>query len=206
LRRLACWIAFLTLACALGAGSARGAAETCACATSRATNGWCPVHQFGYVGGVKVTSRWLYDAADAHGHDIDPSTLTCPTCRSAIATNGFCPAHRIGFVSKLAYFSRLTYELAKGQVRHEASITCPTCRKNAATFGWCHRSQVGMIGQVELRNRDDFDQAVGALRIFIVANETATRCDRCAVAIITDTECPTCRIAYKDGKALQRIP
>lgn len=198
------WAAAAPLLFVLGIGLALGAGTECTCAVTRATNGWCPVHEFGYVGGVKVTSRWLYEAADAHGHEVDTSTFTCPSCKSAIATNGFCTAHRIGFVNKLAYFSRLTYELAKGEIRPAGSIHCATCRKNSESFGWCARSKVGMVGEVAIRNREDFDHAVSALRIFMVANETAGRCDRCAVAIITDTECPLHGIKYKDGKVEAR--
>ena len=200
MRRDPGWIAAAALLLVLGIGVALGAGVECTCTTTRATNGWCPVHAFGYVGGVKVTSRWLYEAADAHGHQVDTSTFSCERCKDAIATNGFCSAHRIGFVNKLAYFSRLTYELAKGEIRPVRSIACATCRKNSESFGWCARSKVGMVGEVAIRNRDDFDQAVEALRIFIVANATAARCDRCAVAIITDTECPLHGIKYKDGK------
>ncbi len=82
----------------------------------------------------------------------------------------------------------------------------PTCRRNAESYGWCRRSGVGMVGQVAIRNRQDFDQTVKALRIFIVANEAASRCKYCAVAIITDTECPVCKIHYQDGRALSPRP
>jgi len=188
----------------LGFDPASSLADECVCATSRAINGWCAIHEFGYIGGVKVTSRWLHEAADAHGHQVDPTTFNCTDCRRAIETDGFCPTHRIGFVGKLAYFSRLTYELARGEVRRAPSIACATCRKNSESYGWCARSKIGMVGEVALRDRASFDQAVAALKIFMIANETARRCDRCAVAIITDTECPVCRIAYKDGKAVAR--
>ena len=186
----------------LFAAAAVAAALTCLCATSRDTNGWCPVHELGYVGGVKVQSRWLYEAADAHGHQLDLSTFTCPACRAAIATSGFCEIHRVGFVHELAYYSRLTYELARGEVHPVSSISCPTCRKNAETYGWCSKSGVGMVGPFAIRNRVDFERAVEALKIFMVANETARRCNTCAVAIITDSECPACKIRYKNGKAV----
>ena len=186
----------------LGNPFAQGRPEECTCATSRETNGWCPVHEFGYVGGVKVTSRWLYEFADAHGHELDLSTFTCPTCRAAIATNGFCDIHRVGFVNRLAYYSLLTYELGKGEARHPSTITCATCRKNSETRGWCAKSGVGMIGPFAIRNRRDFDRAVAALDIFLVANEAARKCNYCAGAILKDSECPVCKIRYKDGKAV----
>jgi hypothetical protein len=183
-----------------------GLTDECLCATARDTNGWCPVHEFGYVGGVRVTSRWLYEFADAHGHELDLSTFTCPSCRSAIATNGFCEIHRIGFVDRLAYYSLLTYELGKGQARRASTIACATCRKNSESHGWCTKSGVGMVGPFALRNRRDFDRAVTALEIFVVANEAALRCNSCAGALLTDSECPACNIRYKGGKTLPREP
>jgi hypothetical protein len=206
LRRYVGWLAVVVALWLAGNPIARGGIEHCTCATSRETNGWCPVHDFGYVGGVKVTSQRLYEAADAHGHHPDLSTFTCPTCQAAIATNGFCEIHRYGFLGKVLYCSRLTYELAKGEVRPAASITCPTCRKNAQTYGWCAKSGVGMVGLVALRDRQVYDRAVAALKIFITANDAAAHCDYCAIAILTDQECPVHKIAYKDGKALPRIP
>jgi len=204
LRPLLGWAAVAAILLAiLGGRSAVAITQVCTCATVRAVNGWCDVHQFGWVGGVKVTSRWLYDAADAHGHQVDPTTFPCPDCQRAIAIDGFCPAHRIGFVNKLAYFSRLTYELARGEVRRTPSIPCAACRKNAEAFGWCARDKVGMVGEVAFKSRADYDEAVKALQVFIIANDAARRCERCAVAILTDTTCPVCRIAYKNGRAVE---
>ena len=180
--------------------------SACTCATSRGTNGWCPVHEFGYVGGVKVTSRQLYEAADAHGHQVDLSTFVCPTCRTAIATGGFCEVHRVGFVGKLAYFSRLTYELARAEVRSASSISCRICRKNAETSGWCAKSGIGMIGPFAIRDRHDFDLAAEALRVFKIANDAAPRCGYCAVAILTDTYCPVHRTAYRSGEVVPFVP
>ena len=206
MRRLLFWAAVVTLVGALGAETARGAVEACTCASSRATNGWCPVHQFGYIGGVKVASRWLYEFADAHGHQLDLSTFTCPACRTAIATNGFCETHHLGFVDKMAYYSRLTYELGKAEPRPEGTIACARCRKNAETYGWCAKSAVGMVGPFAIRDRQEYDRAVAALTVFVAANEASRRCNYCAGAIMTNSECPACRITYRDGKAVARNP
>jgi hypothetical protein len=205
-RRAAGFAAVVVALWLVGSPIARGLTEACTCATARETNGWCPVHEQGYVGGVKVTSRWLYEFADAHGHQLDLSTFTCPTCRAAIATNGFCEVHRVGFVDKLAYYSLLTYELGKGRSKPVSTISCATCRKNSESHGWCAKSGVGMIGPFEIGNRQDFDRAVSALEIFLVANEASHRCNYCAGAILKDSECPACKIRYKDGKAVPRTP
>ena len=204
MRSLAGLAAVIVALSVLASPATQGPIDGCGCATTRETNGWCPVHEFGYIGGVKVTSRWLYEFADAHGHELDLATFTCPSCRSAIAANGFCDVHRVGFVNKLAYFSLLTYELGKAEPRPATTITCATCRKNAETHGWCAKSEVGMVGPFALRDRSDFDRAVAALDIFVVANEASHRCNSCAGAILKDAECPACKIRYKDGKALPK--
>jgi hypothetical protein len=174
--------------------------DRCTCSTTRVTNGWCAIHGFGYVGGLRIDSAWLYRALDAHGHELDLTTFTCPACKKAIETDGFCEEHRIGFVRRQAYFSRLTYELGRAEPREPATIACPACRKNAEASGWCSKDRVGMVGPFAIRSRADYDQAVRALEIVRLAAEASKRCDHCAGAIITDGTCPFCKIRYEDGK------
>lgn len=172
----------------------------CTCAAARSTHGWCQAHARGYVAAVEIRSRLLYEALDAHGHTLDLGTFQCASCKQAIASDGFCEEHRIGFVRKQAYFSRLTYELARGEHRDPASITCPVCRKNAESLGWCEKHGVGMVGSVAIRDRQAYERAAGAVGIVKAASEMAERCEHCAMAMVTDTQCPVHRIAYKDGK------
>jgi hypothetical protein len=61
-----------------------------------------------------------------------------------------------------------------------------------------------MIGSVALRDRKEYDEAVQAADVLREASRIAARCDRCAVALITGTECPY--IVYKDGKPIHRDP
>jgi hypothetical protein len=63
-----------------------------------------------------------------------------------------------------------------------------------------------MVGPFAIRDRQEFDRTVAALDLFLVANEAARRCSYCAGAIMTNSECPACRIAYKDGKVVARAP
>jgi hypothetical protein len=196
------WPALAVVLIAAFGSSAR--ADGCQCAAAREMNGWCAVHATGYIGGLEVKSAWLFETLDAHGHDLDLTTFTCPACRLAIASDGYCDEHRIGFVKSKAYFSWLTYALAHGSRRRPAQIACATCRSNAASHGWCDRDHVGMIGVVVFPDRSDFDRTVHALEIVMLANDAAKRCDYCAAAIVTDTECPICKIAYKDGKRVAR--
>ena len=172
---------------------------SCTCAGAIETHGWCEAHDVGYVGSVEIESRWLYDALDAHGHDVDHGSFECDACQEAIASDGFCDEHRIGFVEGQAYFSMLTYQLTRGELRRESEIECSVCRSHSQTLGWCDACGVGHVGPIAIATRDDFDQGAEAIRILHVANEAAKRCERCAVAIVTDTWCPVCKITYKDG-------
>jgi hypothetical protein len=176
--------------------------DRCVCRDARGAGGWCAVHQVGYLGGVRITSTWLYDTMDAHGHEVDPATFPCPACRRAIEEHGFCREHRVGFVQGKAYFSILTHHLAKGEVRQVEGIPCRRCRRNARSHGWCRRCGVGMVGSIALRSRREFEEAVQAVGVLRAASATAARCHHCAAAMVTDTQCPFCRIRYRSGKAV----
>jgi hypothetical protein len=178
---------------------------TCACAHALEHDGWCDVHGIGYVGSVEVRSQLLFEALDAHGHDVDPSTFDCPSCRKAVETSGFCPTHRVGFVGGQAYFSRLTYDLARGKRLTPSEVTCPVCRKHMLGRGWCPSCGVGMVGSVALRDRQAFDGVDHALKLVEAANRVASRCENCAVAMVFDGTCPICGIRYQDGKEVGRV-
>lgn len=186
----------------LGQASLEGPADRCVCAAPRTAGDWCRVHQVGYVGDVPIRSAWLFDAVDPYGHDVDVTMFPCPACQRAIAEDGFCREHKVGFVDRRAYFSVLTHHLAKGVVDPPEAVRCPRCRRNAKGHGWCDAHRVGRIGAVALKDRQEFEEAVGAADILRAANGDAARCDRCAVARITDTECPYCRIRYREGKPI----
>lgn len=90
-------------------------ATHCTCALERQRNGWCESCRIGYVAEASIRSKELYDALDAHGHDIDVAGLACPECRTAAAADGYCARHARGFVDQRAYLSRLAFHLARGE-------------------------------------------------------------------------------------------
>jgi len=174
----------------------------CTCAQARELNGWCHLHELGFVAAVPIRSPLLYELLDAHGHVLDLSTFECPACRRAIEEEGFCEEHRVGFARDLAYFSRLTYELARGESLRPEDLSCPQCRRHSESHGWCDRCRRGIVGRIAVRDRLGYEAAVDALEILALANTAAERCPYCAMAIVTNTECPLCRITYRDGEAL----
>jgi rubrerythrin len=198
--------ALLLAAILLSGASPAATPEGCTCSFARETDGWCAVHGVGYVGLVEIRSQRLYEALDAHGHDLDLSTFECPACRRAIEEDGFCEEHRIGFVAGQAYFSALSYQLARGDKVRIADITCPTCRENARSRGWCERHQVGMVGHVAIRSKRDYERVATTLGILEKANVEAPRCEYCAVAMVFDGYCPVCKASYKDGKRVPAAP
>ena len=183
------------------AGEAAAAPDPCA--EARRVDGWCEREGLGYVANVAIRSRLLYDALDAHGHVLDLSTFTCPTCREAIATGGFCEEHRTGFVKQQAYFSRLTYEMARGERVDPERLRCPDCRRNAETTGWCAKHRTGMIGNVAIRDRAAWERADAAVRILRAAVEMLPRCEWCAIAMVTDTQCPIDRTRWRGGQPVR---
>jgi len=95
----------------------RGAAvaSACTCALERQRSGWCAACGVGYVAAREIRSKALYDALDAHGHDVDVPGLACSSCREAARTDGYCATHGRGFVGGRAYLSRLAYHVARGE-------------------------------------------------------------------------------------------
>ena len=176
------------------------AEEVCTCADARLVNGWCETHEKGYLASIEIPSKRLFEALDAHGHEVDPDSFKCETCRHALETDGFCEDHRIGFLNGQAYFSRLTHVLSSGSITPIGEIDCPLCRANAEGHGWCDAHGIGMIGNVAIEDREAYEHAVESMRILHEAIRAAGRCEYCAVAIQTDTTCPRCRIRYRNGE------
>jgi len=130
------------------------AAPTCTCALERERCGWCEACGVGYVADTRIPSRELYDALDAHGHDVDAASLECASCRLAARWDGYCETHARGFVGGRAYLSRLAYHVALGEpeaVPEELALlaqalqTVERCERCAAAMmvdGTCPRCRL----------------------------------------------------------------
>ncbi len=178
----------------------------CTCEADKLKNGWCRKCEVGYVAAVAITSEVLFEALDAHGHRINPDSMKCELCRKALASDGFCTRCNWGFVDHQLYYSKLTYLLAKGKPKVLSSIKCSSCRKNTLKPGWCDSCKVGMVGNVAFKDKKTFEQASREHRKLLAAVELASRCEFCAVALLTDAKCPTCKKTYKDGKEIIMPP
>ncbi len=172
----------------------------CTCDADKLKNGWCHKCKVGYVAAVAITSEVLFETLDAHGHHIDADSMKCESCQKALVSDGFCERCNWGFVEKQLYYSKLTYLLAKGKPKNLSSIKCAGCRKNMLKPGWCDSCKVGIVGNVAFDDKKMFGQASREYHKLLAAVKTARRCELCAVALFTDTKCPTCKKTYKDGK------
>ncbi|HZM70157.1 MAG TPA: hypothetical protein VFB95_07300 [Candidatus Cryosericum sp.] len=187
----------------LAADPDAGAAHTATpqgCEEAKRDGGWCEAAGVGYVAGVEIRSRPLFEALDAHGHDIVPEYVTCETCKKAMRTDGFCPSHLMGYVKGKAYLSPLTYQIARARRIDPATLTCPECRRHAQGIGWCEKDQVGIAGHLAIADRQAFSEFQKAYETLLAAIEVSARCETCAAAMVADGYCPTHRLKYKDGK------
>ena len=87
----------------------------------------------------------------------------------------------------------------------EQSINYPgenfgTSCKKAANYGagWCDSCNVGMVGNVLHKSKKDFKAAKEARTILVSAAKS--KCEGCAVAMVTDGTCGGCKISFKDGE------
>lgn len=199
-------IALLILLAGSAPGWAGTARTTEDCEEARRTNLWCSAGNAGYVAGVEIRSPFLYEALDAHGHDVEPAAIACDVCRKAVAGHGFCPAHRLGFAGGHAFVSPLTYYLARSRTIDPAALSCRVCRRHTRGIGWCDRHRVGIAGRFALDDRREFDQMQKAYGILLAAVEMSSRCERCAAAMVADGYCAIHRVHYTDGRAASGSP
>ncbi len=195
-----------TLVMLLLAEPAPARTDACTCAINLQRDGWCEGHAIGYIAGLEIHTGLLFEALDAHGHEVDLTSFDCPACQRAIETEGFCPEHRIGFVRGLAYFSRLTFLLARARSHTGSAAPCRECASLPAAGGWCEACEVGFVGSVVFRDRRDFDEVFRALDLVRRADALGERCEHCAVAMATDTICARCKLEYRNGEPRPFVP
>jgi RNA polymerase subunit RPABC4/transcription elongation factor Spt4 len=166
-------------------------------------NTWCGEHGQGYAYTQLITSRVLFDAVDAHGHDFDRDVMQCVACKRMMDTGGFCEDCRFGWVDGQAYMSRLTYHLALGEARDVTSLACASCRDLVGTVGSCEGCSGAWVGNVFFVDPNDHEAAVHEFERLQVATEVSARCETCAMLVLVDGKCPYCKVEYFDGTRLR---
>lgn len=170
----------------------------CTCDVSKVKNGWCGDHSFGYYDSVQIKSKKLYTALAGQEFKADEKSK-CYGCKTAMTKNGRCPDCGTGFVDKKAYNSKVAYLLANGVQKDVSKIYCESCKKAAkAGAGWCGSCNVGMVGNVLHKSKESFETAKQARTILVSAAKS--KCETCAVAMVTDGTCESCKLTFKDGE------
>lgn len=164
----------------------------CSCERNRIAGGWCGKCDLGYLAGVCIESKLFFEMLDAHGHVIDPGSLSCEKCRAAQRTQGYCDGCRMGFVRGMAYLSKLTYHLAQGRPTNPASLVCKSCADNAKQCGWCEKCAIGMIGNVAIPHRADYDAVLPEFQRMLDSIKLLPRCEQCAMAHFSGGICMKC--------------
>ncbi len=171
------------------------------CRMAATSNGWCQVCRVGYIATVEIRSAQLFEALDAHGHDIpDPMAMDCVVCREAFSTDGYCYDCRIGFVGGHGYFTKLTYLLAKGEAPDPAKVTCGVCAK---ADGWCTVCGQGMVGNVVFSDKKDYAAARKQFELLLRAVKESERCEMCSILLFYGGVCRACDITYRNGKVVE---
>lgn len=192
----------ITVMMVLGLMAARTAEAQCTCSVAKVKNGWCTDCKVGYFDALKIKSQKLF--AVLAGEPADAHEFTCASCKRAKTDSGYCEACGIGFANGRHYHSKVVYLLAKGETKDPEQITCEACRKNAAGSGWCDSCNIGLVGNAAFKDRQAYEQAAEARQVVLAASES--KCEACAVAMLTDGECKACKVAYKNGKKTKLEP
>ena len=77
---------------------------------------------------------------------------------------------------------------------------CKTARKENTR---CDHCNVGFAAGRAFKDMDLYKHALLALETLTKASETATKCEACAVAMVTNGTCDKCNVQFKDGKLVK---
>ena len=151
--------------------------------------------------GTDLTSKKLYTvlAGKSFGTD-DAKKMGCPTCKSGAN----CDTCQVAGGKR--YACTVAYTLAKGKVLSAEKMAgsaggCAGCATAIKKSGKCDHCAVGFVGG-RMYPTKDYDAAVAAHTVLVKAAKTASHCEKCAVAMVTDGSCDQCKVKFKGGKVV----
>jgi hypothetical protein len=151
----------------------------------------------GIAYGVELSSEKLQAALS--GKHVNATN--CAGCKAAAKGNGRCAHCNVGVANSKVYRSSVSYRLAKGtRVTAKAAASCSGCKTAHKSNGRCTDCKVGFVGGRKFTDLDDYQAALTAHKTLRVAAKQAEKCEACAVAMVTDGKCESCKIKFKDGK------
>ena len=165
--------------------------------------GFCSDCGKGLAYGVKMASKTLYDALV--GVNIKQDKMTCPGCQAAAKKNGWCDHCNVGLAGGKAYKAPVAYYLAKGKpTTAEKAAHCGDCKVAFAKNSFCTGCNAGYVAGRVFKDRPNYDTALNAHKTLRKAAETATKCEQCAVAMVTDGTCEHCNVSFKNGEPIKK--
>ena len=166
------------------------------CDQAKAKDGWYTGHEMGFAYGVPLKGKALYEALTAK----PAGELKCEGCKKAAETNGWCSHCKVAVAHGKLYRSPYAHAIALGNKLDPTGIKCPQCAKTAKAgeHGWCEGCQAGLVAGYGFKSKEDYDRAVKAFQIIKTA--AASKCEACAVGMVTDGKCDHCKVTFKDGK------
>ena len=193
--------AMLTLASVMavvGAGAPAIAGECKGCDRIAETGeGFCCGK--GKIFGVELTSRKLFDSLG--GKKFEADKIKCPGCKLAAEKSGTCDDCKVAAAHGKFYHSMVAHALAKGKpYTAEKAAHCSECKSAYEDNGFCTGCSVGFVAGRMFKGRESYDTASEAHKTIVTAINASKKCEACAVAMVNDGTCETCKIEFKDGK------
>lgn len=173
----------------------------CTCAeAAKSGMGWCAACKHGMAYGMETRFESVYKLIAGAEAPKSKSEFKCKDCLKAMETDGTCSHCKVAFYKGKMYQAMPAYRMAMGMKPDPAKITCEGCKKNLAAHkdGYCDTCSAGLVGGLHYKGKSAYESAVKALAI--IKEAMGAKCEGCGKAMLTDGECTTCKVKYKEGK------
>jgi len=91
----------------------------------------------------------------------------------------------------------------KGEAVKVSEVKCADCKKMVESHkdGWCKKCNAGLVAGHVFKSEADYKKADHAMTVLRSASKS--KCEGCAVAMVSDGKCDQCKTSYKDGKKVK---
>ena len=153
----------------------------------------------GEIYGVQLTSEKLYKAVA--GKEVDASSFKCAGCKTAHKESGTCSHCKVAMANGKMYRSPVSHILAKGTPTAAEKVgACSSCTTAHKDDGFCTACGVGFVSGRAFEGKESYDAALAAHTTLAKSAKIAKKCTECAVAMVTDGTCDSCKVSFKGGK------
>ncbi len=174
----------------------------CSCSGNTArTVAWCAPCKGGVAFGHMAKSEKLIAALA--GHEVKADGMKCGGCKTALKNSSKCQHCNVAFRNGMKFHSPVSLALAKGELIEVEKIGCPSCKSVAKEGqGECTGCKVGFVAGMIFRDMYDYKAAKKADTTLAKAITSSTKCEGCAIAMVSDGTCEHCKVSFKDGEVV----